>query len=281
MAPPKLFFMHVPKTAGSSFRRFLERSTRAAGGSVAERARDGIWSSESESYPSYEDFVAGCAAAARDCTLICGHYPYHVRALLAPETRVVTVLRDPVARCVSHVKHQMAYERSTAVRVPEPDVNAFLANPRNDMFLRSIANLTVKYLAFDGHPETLVERAALSLDSALERCLDAEFGFADDLEAFQHRLARDVFGLPPDPRVAHENRSADPFTAADLAPANRQRLEALNEADAELLALLRRVADERWPSVPFDPDVGPGAGGSPSPRTASGGRLADEAPGNP
>ena len=68
----KIFFMHIPKTAGSSFRRFLERAVRESGGSVGVRSRDGIWSASSESYLSYEEFRSDVAASYRQSDLLCG-----------------------------------------------------------------------------------------------------------------------------------------------------------------------------------------------------------------
>jgi hypothetical protein len=242
----KLFFMHVPKTAGSSFRRFLEQAMREREASVAQRTRDGIWSGDSESYPSYDDFVSGAGASYRAADLVCGHYPFHVTRLLPPETLVVTVLRDPLARCLSHVKHQMAYERATGVREPEPDVNAFLDNPRNEMFLCTIGNLVVKYLASEAHPDAVVDARTLSLDLAVERCTRCLFGFADGLLDFQRFLSRELFDGAGAPRVQHfENRSEDRFAVPDLSPRNFRLLETLNATELELVRLMREVASAR------------------------------------
>lgn len=242
MTAVKLFFMHVPKTAGTSFRRFLERSMREHGQEVSSRRRDGIWSADSESYPTYDEFVGTLRAEAPGFDLICGHYPYHVLELLPPGTGVVTVLRDPLARCISHVKHQMAYERVSRPEGPERDVNAFLAAPRNGMFLQTIANLAVKYLSSSAHPDALVAPHALSVERAVERCCRAHFGFADELPAFQRRLAEALFdGRCASLRLPHENRSEDRFEVADLAPRNRDLLRELNELDLALDELMRGV----------------------------------------
>lgn len=247
----RLFFMHIPKTAGSSFRRFLERSVRGAGGRVAGRRRDAVWSDDSESYPSYEEFMTCRGEGYRDAELVCGHYPYHVCHWLAADTKVLTVFRDPLARCISHVKHQIAFESATGTRQPEANVNDFLSNPRNEMFIASISNLAVKYLAFEGEPDAVVPPDSLSLNLAVERCLEIEFGFAEALGEFQARL-RNTYFEPGSPSPAHtdavdqENQSADPFGVKDLSSENRRLLEAANEADLELMRLLRIVAEARW-----------------------------------
>ncbi len=244
-----LFFMHIPKTAGSSFRRFLERSVRRTGGRVAGRLRDGIWSESSESYPSYEEFLACRGDGYRDSELVCGHYPYHVRQLLPPDTKVLTVFRDPLARCISHVKHQIAFESATGARQPEPTVNDFLSNPRNEMFIATVSNLAVKYLAFEGEPDAVVPADSLSLNLAVERSLEIDFGFAEELGEFQTRLRNKYFesGSSSHPEaVERENQSVDPFRVEDLSSENRRLLEAANEADLELMRLVRMVAGARW-----------------------------------
>jgi hypothetical protein len=241
----QVFFMHIPKTAGTSFRRFLERSMRERGALVSRREKDGIWSETSESYASYDEFVSDRGAGLRRFDLVCGHYPFHVARLLSPDAVVITVLRDPLARCLSHIKHQMGYERQT-VGWTEPDVNAFLAARRNEMFLQTIGNLAVKYLSGSGHPDALVEERGLSLDTAVAHCFRMRFGFADELPAFQRRLARELFGgAGAEIPLGRENRSEDPFAVADLSPRNRDYLRRLNELDLLLDELMRQVLDAR------------------------------------
>jgi hypothetical protein len=241
----KLFFMHIPKTAGTSFRRFLERSVRERGGVVSGRAADGIWSPDSESYPSYAEFVASRAEPYRHCDLICGHYPYHVTEFLDPDTIVVTVLRNAIERCVSHVKHQMALERQVQGHC-EPDVNAFLAAPRNQFFLQTIGNLGVKFLAGREDPDLIVLPEELSLDTAVANCCRTLFGFADEMSALQCRLGTllsvaSVGGLS----VRRENESRDRFSVSDLRARNRELLCELNELDLLLEELMREVLAAR------------------------------------
>ena len=250
----KIFFMHIPKTAGSSFRRFLEHSVRERGARVSLRARDGIWSEQSESYVGYDEFVSGQAAAMRGFDLICGHYPFHVVKLLAADLVIITVLRDPLARCLSHIKHQMALERQVK-GWSESDVNAFVSAPRNEMFLHTIGNLAVKYLAGPGHPDAVVDPRDLSLDTAVAHCLRTRYGFADELPAFQRRLALELFeGSGAEMPLPRENRSEDPFPLSDLSPRNRDYLLRLNELDVLLGELTREVLEARrgCPIKPID-----------------------------
>jgi hypothetical protein len=243
--PARLFFMHIPKTAGTSFRRLLERSVREAGGRVSSRVRDGIWSEQSESYASYDEFVASRGSLAADCDLVCGHYPYHVAALLPGGFTVVTVLRDPITRCLSHIKHQMALERVSRPEGVEPDVNAFVEAPRNEMFLRTIGNLSVKYLGARVHPDALVDVEDLSVYDAVDAACRIQFGFVEEIEDFRRRLVADGLLAPVEVPAFRENRSEDPFGVDELTAPNRARLRALNALDIRLDDLLRELLEAR------------------------------------
>ena len=83
-----LFFMHIPKTAGTSMRLFLETQ-------YAERdiCLDEGWHS-----------LASVDQLAKK-SLIRGHFEYNVRQFLPPEFKLLTILRDPVARTLSSLKH--------------------------------------------------------------------------------------------------------------------------------------------------------------------------------
>jgi hypothetical protein len=242
----KIFFMHIPKTAGSSFRRFLERSVREAGGSVGERVRDGIWSTDSESYPSYAEFCSDAGASYRDSDLLSGHYPFHVADLLPPETHVVTVLRDPLERVVSHAKHQMELERQTGARIVKEDVNDFLEDPHNEMFLHTIGNLALKYLAGREHPDAVSDEDGLSLEEAVVNASRTQFGFVDELAAFQQRLSRGILrGSASELGTQMVNRSQDRFAVSDLSMRNRDLLCELTELDRVLDDLLRGILQSR------------------------------------
>lgn len=83
-----LFFMHIPKTAGTSMRLFLE--TQYADRDIC---LDEGWSS-----------LATLDQLAEK-SLIRGHFQYNLRQSLAPAYKVLTILRDPIARTLSSLKH--------------------------------------------------------------------------------------------------------------------------------------------------------------------------------
>ncbi len=229
-----LFFMHIPKTAGTSFRLFLERSVRLCGGQPAPTVGQ---------YPSYASFVSHGAARSWQYDLVSGHYPYHVRELLPPGTPVVTVLRDPLERCLSHIKHQIAHEARTGEGSGVRDLNEFIELPRNRFFLDTLRNVCVKYLAYRGDPATPLADDALSLDFALRNARRCKVGFTDELDRFVARIGRELTASTAETATPESavfaNSSEDTRTTEALSPQNRERLRAINQLDLRLYDALR------------------------------------------
>src|SRR5262249_24908647 len=58
-----------------------------------------------EPYLSLDDLVAVTPARRADIQIYAGHFPFMARDLIGGELTTLTLLRDPVARTVSHLKH--------------------------------------------------------------------------------------------------------------------------------------------------------------------------------
>jgi hypothetical protein len=84
-----LFFMHIPKTAGMSMRQYLNNQYPADEICPAERWQDLL---------DLERHVGSYR-------LVRGHFRYNLRQLVAPDARVLVVLRDPLRRTVSALRH--------------------------------------------------------------------------------------------------------------------------------------------------------------------------------
>ena len=89
VARKPLFFMHIPKTAGTSLRLYLENQYLAQ-----------------ELYPP-ADMMAAVRSVAdpADFLLIRGHFTYNMSFSASPGSRVLTVLREPMARTLSLLRH--------------------------------------------------------------------------------------------------------------------------------------------------------------------------------
>ncbi|HEY3237896.1 MAG TPA: hypothetical protein VGJ84_24465 [Polyangiaceae bacterium] len=104
--PELIFFIHVPKTAGTSFRNAAEQ--RFSGRVLLDYGRNNPATSEAIIQHVYErpDRIAlARLIAERNIGMICGHVDYQTYAHLAPPERVVVFLREPVQRVVSEFHH--------------------------------------------------------------------------------------------------------------------------------------------------------------------------------
>lgn len=227
--------MHIPKTAGTSFRLFLRRATEAQEGICLPEIND--------NYLDYGAFLRESTAIAASYDLIYGHFPYHVSKLLPPVNTVVTVLRDPLERCISHIKHQIQVSQESEDQGETmTDINDFIESPdlQNRIFLQTLRNLTVKYLSCCGDPNEIYSDADLSLLEAAKNCQKILFGFADELEDFQKKLADELFPeVIVECMALRENFSSDSFTVKDLTARNRAFLEDLNLLDLHLYERLK------------------------------------------
>ena len=96
---PLFVFDHIPKTAGTTFRRSYLR---------AAFPRDERWilSGGDKNAEDRERFLELPAKARRRIRIVAGHYVDGLRAHL-PDARFLTVVRDPVDRLVSSYRHAL------------------------------------------------------------------------------------------------------------------------------------------------------------------------------
>lgn len=107
------FFIHIPKTAGTSFRVALEHRFEARN----------VWADYSpeapETHPAVLDFIYGkndpfgllaaMHSQSKSQCVLTGHVTRAKFGDLFPITRVITFVRDPLSRLVSEYKHFLRY----------------------------------------------------------------------------------------------------------------------------------------------------------------------------
>lgn len=100
-------FLHIPKTAGTSFRLAVERAFGSE--RVAYDYSPKAWETSDavrEHYYTKKDLEALRAKLmSKRVVLLAGHFDFRRYSSILPPSRVVTFLRDPVARVVAEYHH--------------------------------------------------------------------------------------------------------------------------------------------------------------------------------
>jgi hypothetical protein len=221
----KWLFIHIMKTAGTSFRHFcLESHQNLVYPTDADLKANPVpgWYLTSEEFIA---FVNGGGLEQGDAKFIFGHYPYSIIRHLKPRFRVATVLREPVARSISQIKHRRrsAPDRFKAMS----DIEVLKTTGSLE---RQVRNYQTKVLGMLEHPSIGVNDPVIVDETMFQRALE-------NLEAVE------FLGLTErlDETVSLWNR-IEPSFAQDVFPRkNESRITV--DANDELVGFLKENLD--------------------------------------
>jgi len=235
--PRRFFFVHMQKTGGVSLYMRLQRQFGAE--AVYPAPSDG--DPEAVMPQLFPNILFDRWGARRDeIRVVTGHFPLCTVNLLNAEFSVFTVLRDPVDRTLSYLRHH----RDRSPGEGDRPLEQIYEDP--ERFRPFVENHMVKMLSLRAEEMTNGMMTVIDLDRRrLRRAKRAlreldEFGLQHDLEGFAQRLAG-RFGWQLGPTV-HENVT----TPADVPDSFRRRIADDNALDMELYEYatkLRRKLD--------------------------------------
>lgn len=234
----RYFFCHMQKTGGIS----LSRRLRAALGheAVYPNDTDGPVPRRTISVPH---LLERWTVRRDEIVVVCGHFPLCTRELLDGPFATFTVLRDPVERVLSGLRHQRRSSPTQAGKALEEIYNdRLLAALLFTDHMTRMLSLTLDELDPEGNGlYSNVDGGDGRLERAKEALVDLDvIGFQEDYDGFCDELERRYGWDLGEP--ARLNTSPDDH---DDHAALRARIAEDNRNDVELVAFARQLVRER------------------------------------
>jgi hypothetical protein len=217
-----LLSMHIPKTAGTSFRialqgHFDDAILLAYRGQI--RAKEPVVRFEGKlltelDEPSKARLAEYCRT--NDVRCIHGHFTLPSLCELFPEAKCITFLREPVDRLISAYNHLFATMPAAAERT---SFEEFTQNPRTRNVYAQLGILD--------HLDALT---FIGITEEYER----------SLRLLEHRFPHFGSLTVEEANVSQQKR----FTKRDVTPEMRSRLRELNDADVEIYEAARECFEQ-------------------------------------
>jgi len=230
--PARYFFCHLQKTGGTAmFQRLREHF-----------GRDGVYPQPDDQFTIEGvldvDHVVRRFAEERDrIRVVTGHFPLCTVDLLGVPFTCFTVLRDPVERTLSFLRHQARTIDAPLAEIYEDPMrfDALIHNHMVKMLSLTADEMTHGAVTkVDFGPEHL-ERARRNLRERIE-----VFGLQENLDEFCEELERRYGWDLGDPRFANRN-----FGEYEVDASLRRRIADDNALDVELYEFARALRAER------------------------------------
>ncbi|MEM9449337.1 MAG: sulfotransferase family 2 domain-containing protein [Cyanobacteria bacterium P01_E01_bin.6] len=253
----RLYFLHIQKTAGTTFYFTLDEKFDPDQICPARFWRQFIRLAKED------------GKRLRQYRLFRGHFGYSVPQFFKRPTACVTVLRDPIKRSISHFQHicrEPKDRRHKIVKAHNMDLTDFVQHPETRL---AIHNLQTRSIAFDlgfkelkkirrfaaqgviGTPQP--ERSDDDLLAIAKQRLD-DFPFVGIVERFQDSLflLSYVFGWYPIRQARELNKAPKKKTLPDISPEVLETLTELNHLDIQLYHHAKQRFDEHYNQMVAD-----------------------------
>lgn len=247
----QLYFLHIPKTAGTAMRTFLETQFDAA---------------DVCPHLDMEAILPERPSALSGYRLICGHHGSYLTQLLGREPVTMTILREPVARSISHYRHLKSCGKHwLSDRVERASFEEFVCG---EFGAPELLNFQTRFLALSdiqtdhfGHSRLRICDAAgliakytdTALLDAARRRLD-EMAFVGIQERFGDLLLllSYTFGWSPVSNFPSFNKASTPFDASQLTPRALDRVHELTRIDREVYEHAKGLFESRFGEITLE-----------------------------
>ena len=238
----RFFFIHVMKTAGTTFARQLQQEFPVE---AIYPARGIDWESPAdvEAYINIPRLLSLAPERRSQIRVFTGHFPFMARDLIDPGLRTLTVLREPVARTVSILKQFKRREERfaglplEAVYEDRPIFRFFVENHQTKVFALAPADDEVAINCGMDMNDARFARACENLERV--DVVGLTESYTDFVERVRHRFGWWPRGVDLTQR---ENVSPEDW---DVDPAFRARIAADSAYDVQLYEYARTLAVRR------------------------------------
>ncbi|MGX1498049.1 hypothetical protein ACSSV1_003100 [Labrenzia sp. MBR-25] len=231
----QIFFCHIPKTAGTSLRLSLEQAV----GEAAVVPSQALISHHLGRYPPLHVALQELQDKP-DFRLFRGHYGFWVRTYLPKKTLTIVVLRDPVERTISNIRHFLADGKMTETdalesldqgRLPGAD-NLMCRYLGGTSIVAEGQELSDRFVASKTNP---IDDCDALLKRAVSTCRSVNIlGFTDDMPALLERISQET-GLPLTLRQDNQSR----YPALSLSDRQLDVIRNHNTIDLRLYETMR------------------------------------------
>lgn len=222
---PCLLFIHIPKTAGTSLRTALNRQRHIS--------RYLALYPDAPGFPGeYIFHLTESQMANFEC--IYGHFGFRLHQFLPQPCEYSTVLREPIARSISHFSHRrrmapaghpLSMLTAEEFFAGSPDVNF------DNLMTRLISGETADILPLGGVNEAVFQHAIENLHTRF-----AYVGIHEQIGEAARQLAYRV-GLPH--QALQPENVGDGQGPQSVSPATLDAIRGMNEYDVRLYAYVR------------------------------------------
>jgi len=201
---PELISIHIPKTAGLSFREVL----------FANYGHNKVLAKNQMGMEAEGKTITGLYRKRHK--VIHGHLPYPlVQQLNGPQTKVVTWLREPVSRVVSNYYYNIHHEYPKRLQeypnFRKPTLEEFVERPlRRNVMAHYLEGFSLESLYFFGFQES----------------------FANDLSVLEAQLGWQLSDRVLNIRINDNRKAKSKYPA--IPESLRKRIRSLNSKDVEL-----------------------------------------------
>lgn len=228
------FFIHLPKTAGTSFRSMLyEQFSQELIYPNMQDIRD-----NNGLYPPYKRLLRLEQAEVNPKALLTGHYPFAAGRIFPKVPRYMVFLRSPIERVISNVYHIHRHDKRLRDLPIEQIVEKApwqIGNLQTRFFSDRYFNPKIKYF-----PGGILDKKALA--QAKENLKKCDFiGLTEQFED-SIAIAEKVFGWNLGTRL---KRNISPTKTVEFPDALRKRIIELNQLDLEFYEFGKTLFEKR------------------------------------